>query len=269
VKVRIGFLAVALAGVPLQPAAGWGTLGHAVVAEIAQRHVSADTLRQVKTILGGEISLASISNWADHVALLRSETVHLHFVNIPYEASSYDQQRDCPQTPRGDCIINAITRSKAVVADRAADKQKRVEALMFLVHLVGDIHQPLHCIDRNDAGGSHLPVTFFDRPMSLHAVWDFGIIDKYTFDWGDYAGQIEKDQLGGKDLKSLQAGEPVDWALQSHKLAVEVAYALPEDFKLGESYYQAGLPVISRQLGLAGIRLARMLNNIFVPPRRH
>jgi nuclease S1 len=184
VNWRIGFLAVALAGVPLQPAAGWGTVGHSVIAEIAQRHLSADTLRQVKMILGGEISLASISNWADHVALLRPETVHWHFVNIPYDANAYEALRDCQQTARGDCIINAIERSKAVVAYRTAAKPNRREALMFLLHLVGDIHQPLHCIDRNDAGASHLPVTFFDRPMSLHAVWDFGIIDKYTFDWG-------------------------------------------------------------------------------------
>jgi nuclease S1 len=220
-------------------------------------------------ILGGEISLASISNWADHIALLRPETVHWHFVNIPYDANAYDPQRDCPQTPRGDCIINAIARWKAVVADRAAAKQKRLEALMFLVHLVGDIHQPLHCIDRNDAGGSQLPVIFFDRPMSLHAVWDFAILDRYTFDWGDYASQIERDEFAGKDLKALQAGEPVDWALESHKLAVEVAYQLPEDFKLGDAYYQAGLSVVSRQLGLAGIRLARILNDIFARPRRH
>ena len=141
-----------------------------------------------------------------------AEHFNWHFVNIPYDATSYLPQRDCKETPKGDCVVNAVERSRATLADRSAPKGKRAEALMFLVHFVGDIHQPLHCVDRNDAGGNNLAVTFFDKPMSLHAVWDYGIIDKRTFDWGEYVRQLEQGWIPGKDLKKLQRGTPAEWA---------------------------------------------------------
>jgi hypothetical protein len=150
-----------------------------------------------------------------------------------------------------------------MLVDRSAVRQSRGDALKFLIHLVGDAHQPLHAADRNDAGGNHVAVTFFDRPMSLHAVWDVGIIEKRTYDWGEYVRYLEQRWLPGKDFKILQRGEPVDWATEAHVAATEVAYVLPEDLKLGEAYYQRSLPTVDRQLALAGIRLARLLNEAF------
>jgi hypothetical protein len=134
---------------------------------------------------------------------------------------------------------------------------------MFLIHFVGDVHQPLHAADRHDAGGSQVGVTFFDRPMSLHAVWDFGIIEKRTFDWGEYVRYLDQCWLRGKDINALQRGSPVDWALEAHRAAVDVAYVLPEDLNLSLAYYQRSLPIVDRQLALAGIRLAHVLNEAF------
>ena len=132
-----------------------------------------------------------------------------------------------------------------------------------MVHFVGDVHQPLHTIDRNDAGGSKLAVVFLDTPMSLHMVWDVGIIDHRTYDWGEYVRILEHNWLPGKDTCALERGDPVAWALQAHTAAVNVAYVLPEDLKLGEAYYQQSLPTVDQQLALAGIRLARVLNEAF------
>jgi len=118
-------------------------------------------------------------------------------------------------------------------------------------------------IDRDDEGGNKVAVTFFDAPMSLHAVWDIGLIEKRTYDWGQYVTILENNWLAGKDVRALQGGTPVDWALQAHAAAVDVAYVLPEDLKLGDAYYQRSLPTVDRQLALAGIRLARLLNEAF------
>jgi hypothetical protein len=244
---------------PLQQAAAWGVSGHSIIAEIAQRRLAPRVQDKIHDLLGGEISLASIASWADSIVLLRPDTVGWHFVNIPFEANGYDPSRDC-QDSKGSCVINAITKFQAILVDRSAPKPMRAEALMFLVHFVGDVHQPLHCINRDDAGGSQLAVTFFDKPMSLHAVWDFGIIEKHTFDWGDYVRQIEHGWLPGKDITALQRGKPADWAWEAHTAAIDVAYVLPEDFKLGDAYYQRALPVVDQQLALAGLRLARVLN---------
>jgi len=264
--------ALLLAGVcalaPVHEAVGWGASGHSTVAEIAQRRLHPYARRQVKRLLGGEKSLASIASWADDIVLLRPNTFNWHFVNIPYDAADYVPARDCADTPKGDCVINAIARSRAVLADARAPAQQRAEALKFLVHFVGDLHQPLHVTDRDDAGGNKVAVTFFGTPMSLHAVWDYGIIDKHTFDWGQYVDEIERNWIAGKDLVRLQRGSPVDWALDAHKLAVDVVYVLPEDFKLGDDYYRRALPVVDRQLALAGVRLAALLNEILAPQSR-
>jgi len=260
---RAAILALLFALAPLNQAASWGASGHSIIAEIAQRRLHPQVLLRIKELLGGEVSLASIASWADDVVAERPETAAWHFVNIPFDATSYDPRRDCAESARGDCVVNAIARARATLIDRSASKRARVEALMFLVHFVGDAHQPMHAIDHNDAGGSKLAVTFFDRPMSLHAVWDAGIIEKRTYDWGEYVRDLERRWLAGKDIRALQRGEPADWVWEAHLAAVKVAYVLPQDLKLGEAYYRRSLPVVDRQLALAGIRLARLLNESF------
>jgi hypothetical protein len=99
--------------------------------------------------------------------------------------------------------------------------------------------------------------------MSLHAVWDYGIIEKRTFDWGEYVRYLEQCWLPGKDIKALHRGRPVDWALEAHRAAVDVAYVLPDDMTLSLDYYQRSLPTVDRQLALAGVRLAHVLNEAF------
>jgi hypothetical protein len=263
---RAALLACLFALAPAEQALSWGASGHSIIAEIAQRRLEPRVFAQIEDLLGGQISLASIASWADDMALVRPNTINWHFVNIPYDATSYDPSRDCKPTSRGDCIINAIERSRVTLVDPLAPKRDRIEALKFMVHFVGDVHQPLHTIDRNDAGASKFPVLFFDTPMSLHAVWDYGIIEKRTYDWGQYAEILEHNWLAGRDIRALQAGNPVDWALQAHAAAVKVAYAVPEDHKLGQAYYQQSLPTVDQQLALAAIRLAHMLNVAFGHP---
>ena len=232
-----------------------------IIAEIAQRRLDPVALRRVEDLLGGKVSLASIANLADTIAATRPETRNWHFVNIPVGATAYDPDRDCAATPRGDCIVKAIARFRAILSDPRKPKAERAEALVFLVHLVGDIHQPLHCADRNhDGGASTLKVTFFGTPMSLHLVWDVGLIEKVTYDWGDYVDHLERDWLATRDVAQLARGEPVDWAWASHQAAVAVAYALPEDLNLGDGYFQHSRATVDQQLALAGIRLARVLN---------
>jgi hypothetical protein len=93
-------------------------------------------------------------------------------------------------------------------------------------------------------------------------VWDVGIIEKHTYDWGAYVRELESGWLADKDLSALQGGDPVAWALASHAIAVNVAYRLPEDLELGENYFRASRPSVDQQLALAGIRLARVLNSL-------
>jgi S1/P1 Nuclease len=255
-------LVALLAARTVNDASAWGTSGHSIVAEIAQRRLEPGVLRKIKELLGGEVSLASVASWADDVILARPDTVNWHFVNIPYEASNYDPARDCRETSRGDCVVEAIRRLRLTLMDVSKPKQERTEALMFLVHFVADVHQPLHCAERNgDQGGNTVNVIFFGHPMTLHMVWDVGILDKRSYDWGEHVRYLEAKWLREKNVASLEQGTPADWAVESHQAAVAVAYQLPSDMVLGEEYYRRSMPTVDRQLALAGLRLARLLND--------
>ena len=140
----------------------WGPEGHAIIAQIAEDRLAPAARQQVDQLLDGD-SLAVVASWADEIRIHRPDTAQWHFVDIPKNANDYDPARDCRPTPRGDCIIAAIDRELAILRDASADKDKRAEALKFIVHFVGDLHQPLHCADDHDRGGNDVTVKFFRR----------------------------------------------------------------------------------------------------------
>jgi hypothetical protein len=271
------WLAVILCLVPLEQALSWGQEGHSIVAEIAQRRLNPTALQQINRLLGSELpdltgaqfSLASIASWADdYRAADHNETRNWHFADIPYGSDRYSAARDCVLDPKeGDCIINALARSRAVLADCSKPDSERAMALKFVVHLVGDLHQPLHATtrtnpdtDQGDHGGNGVEVIAFGHPSNLHKVWDSELIMHKVYDWGEYVRLLETRWLPGKDIAALQAGEPVGWAEEAHRAAQLVAYNLRPDHVIDEEYYRDAIPVVDRQLALAGVRLARVLN---------
>jgi S1/P1 Nuclease len=261
--------------VPLEQALAWGQEGYSIVAEIGERRLDTATLGKIRaaleseapSIIGPQVSLASIASWADDYRAQHKETSNWHFVDIPYERGTYDPAQDCKPNPQaGDCLINAIERSRVALADCSMPPRDRTMALKFLVHFVGDIHQPLHAAERNgDHGGNDVMVTFFGKPMNLHALWDTGLIMHTVFAWGAYVARLETGWFPGRDLTSLAGGKPVDWAVESHKFAHDVAYDLPPDNVLESAYYAKSLPVVDRQLALGGVRLARFLRETLRP----
>jgi len=138
----------------------------------------------------------------------------------------------------------------------------RREALEFVVHFVGDLHQPLHSADNNDQGGNKVQVIFFGQPGNLHSVWDGGIIRREK-QWGDQLASTLELRITPEQKKAWAHGSVEDWALESHALAVKVVYgklppgALPN---LSDDYATAMLPVVEEQIEKAGIRLAHLLN---------
>jgi hypothetical protein len=266
-----------LALAPLDQAFAWGQEGHSIVAEIAQRRLDAPTLGKIRLLLKTEapdvqdpqVSLASIASWADDYRADHPETGSWHFVDIPYDRDTYDPAVDCKN---GNCVIDAIARFKAALADCSKSPQQRTEALKFLVHFVGDIHQPLHVADRTDAytrkddqGGNTIDVTFYGQKTNLHVVWDTSLIMRTVYAWGAYVSRLETKWLPGRDIAALSGGTPVDWALESHAFAHNVAYDYADGGILEVQYYTKSLPVLDRQLAVAGLRLARVLKEALQP----
>lgn len=246
----------------------WGEAGHRIVADVADRHLDDRTREGIRELIG-EVSPASVSDWADRIRGERPETARWHFVNIPYKAPRYDPKRDCADPKNGDCVVAAIGRFRRTVSNRSRPLSERAEALKFLVHLVADLHQPLHAADRKDHGGNDLPVTFFgekfhsnDKPWTLHAVWDGGLIDRTGLSERAYVDHLQF-WLNNQSLFVLQSGTVVDWAMESHRAAVAVAYRIPKNRKLSKEYFEKSLPEMDVLLAKAGVRLARILNEAF------
>jgi len=243
-------LLFALVSLPA-PARAWGCKGHQVVALLAEKHLNPRALATAKKILaegpidpnlsryckeGGTDPLADASTWPDDIRSIRPEASPWHYIDIPRGASVHDVEKFCD--PKESCVTRAITDQLAILRSADTSPQKRADALRFLIHFVGDLHQPLHAITNNDQGGNCVPVAFFDalpqvrNPQSesyapnLHGVWDTNILEISTA--GKTVDQVasELDQSFHAKIAGWQKGSAnVDnWARESYQLAVKNVY---------------------------------------------
>jgi hypothetical protein len=256
----------------------WGQEGHSIIAEIAQRRLTSDTAAKVEQILGKGHSLAAVGSWADDARDSRPNTYNWHFVDIPLALNGYDVGRDCkPDAAKGDCVLAELDRLKKELQCAPTDELK-AEALKFAVHFVGDVHQPLHTV-LEEKGGNTFKVDVFMRGFTclgtcvvtksstnLHAVWDTALIMKAVWDWGAYVERLENGWLKTADIKQVGSGSPLDWAIETHSASQIVWNAVPADMTLDDGYFQKLLPLLDRQLGAGGIRLAKFLNDAYATP---
>lgn len=267
VRIRCLFIVALLlisTGLSQKPSFAWGSKGHQIIAHLAAERLSSRARKGVADLLG-RASLESVANWADQMKANRDD----HFLRIPLERNSYDAETDCIG---GNCLIKAIENNISILSDYDKPPAARAEALRYIVHFIGDLHQPLHCANNNDASGSKFPVSFFGVPTNLLKVWDEDIIDTI---WDEYAVKLGKVDFAAYDdqLSSMMDGKAqngagytkgtiTDWALDSHRLARN-AYPAKGDTNLAEDYYNTNKPIVNEQLFKAGVRLAKVLNDIF------
>jgi hypothetical protein len=275
-------LALFLLSAGVSEAFAWGQEGHSIVAEIAQRRLTPAVRQKVSELLASElpglpessqIGLASIASWADDYRASHDESADWHFVDIPYDHDRFDPAMDCKLDAKyGDCIINAVGRVTTALADCSRSTGERRAALKFVVHFIGDLHQPLHATTRidpdtgtDDRGGNAIAVTFLGVKTNLHHLWDTDLIMHKVYDWGEYVRLLEVEWLPGKDIDALQRGNATQWAEEAHKAARIVVYNFRPDHMLDQEYYADAIATVDRQLALAGLRLARVLNELLKP----
>jgi hypothetical protein len=235
-------------------ALGWGGDGHQIISLIAETRLTPQAQAAIHDLLdGADISDAEICSWADEIRRQRRDTAPWHYVNIPIEADGFDPERD---GNGGNNVIYRVEYFEKVLADPQADKATRAEALKFLVHFVADLHQPLHCADRNgDKGGNTRLVFFLERrrAVNLHQTWDTLILlnIKGRTRVADYADGLTAN-LQEVDVAKWSQGRPIDWGNESHRLCAEYVYAgIPADGdppRIDGRYIDRAAPVIDRQL---------------------
>lgn len=238
------------------PAEKWGKNGHRAVGDIAAEYLTEEAREGVNELLGHE-SMAMASTWMDEI---RSDsnydhTHDWHWVTIP-DGMTYEETE---KNPNGD-IIEAIRRMIDTLKNDDAEKQEQVEALKMLIHLVGDIHQPLHVGTGEDQGGNDVDLNWFRESTNLHRVWDSNMIDEHQLSYTELAESINHPTE--KEIEQWQNDDVLDWARDSMELRDQV-YDLPDHGNISYEYMYHNFETVERQLLKAGIRLAGVLNEVY------
>jgi S1/P1 Nuclease len=233
----------------------WGATGHRATGLIAERYLTSKAKKKIKKLLSNQ-SLAMVSTWMDEI---RSDstynyTADWHWVTIE-TGKTYEES---PKNPNGD-VIMSIERLVAELKSGKLDEKKQIEYLKMLVHLVGDIHQPLHVGCCDDRGGNSVKVKWARNETNLHSVWDSNMIDETKLSYTELA-----DALGQPDKTTVATWQKAtvrDWARESMSYRKQV-YAIG-DGNLGYKYSFKNLDTVEHRLLQAGIRLAGILNEIY------
>jgi hypothetical protein len=246
------------------PSFAWGPDGHQAVAAIAANRLTPVTAKEIASLLGG-LSMTEASVWADDVRnTTHKHTTAWHFINVPLTSSGYNGSRDCRAR---NCVVGAIERQSEILRDRRQPRLARQEALKFLIHFVGDIHQPLHAVDAGDRGGNDRDVTPVATALNLHSAWDGGIIQAQRRNAGSLVAGATR-WLATQTESTVAGGSPVDWANESHRLANTVVYRqIQGDDTISANEQLEALRVIEQRIAQAGVRLAALLNRLIALPR--
>jgi len=250
------------------PAAAWGNHAHRIVGRLAQDQLRPAAAAEVARLLAGEAepTLAGVATWADAereaVTDLGKRTERWHFLNFPRGNCEYVPARDCPG---GNCIVGAIDRQFVALGDAARPDAERAQALKFLVHLVADVHQPLHAGLREDKGGNTVQLSWRGEGWNLHSTWDRLLPKRRDLDPEAYAALLRGQAPLPDDPARRPGLQVVDWAVESCRI-VQAPGFYPQGHKLADAYLDAQLPVAERRLRQSAQRLAGMLNYALARP---
>lgn len=244
-------------------ALGWGTTGHRTIAEIAERNLSCKARRKVKSLLDKQ-HMAYWANWADFIksdTTSRWENTHIwHFVNAPKGGTFEEYVRHIQDLPQEN-LYSAVNHLKVILKNKKNSKEERQEALVFLIHLIGDMHQPFHAGREADRGGNTIKIRWFNQNTNLHSLWDSKLVDFEKYSYTEYATVL--NVLPKSEKKKLQQGTLEDWLYDSH-LTADMLYAMTQSGEnLSFEYFYKVSPTLNSQLQKAGLRLAKFLNDLF------
>ncbi|MUP46363.1 S1/P1 Nuclease [Gramella sp. BOM4] len=236
----------------------WGKTGHRATAEIAENNLNKKAQEAIGDILDGR-RLAFVANYADDI---KSDPEYRkygpwHYVNIHPDAKKYVAEE---ASEDGD-LVQAIRKCIQVLKDKDATRSEKQFHLKMLVHFVGDLHQPFHVGHASDKGGNDIQVRWFNDGSNIHRVWDSQMIDFYQMSYTELV--INTRDLSKSERKEIQDGKLLDWVYESREMAEELYAGVENGEKLGYSYMYEHMPTVLNQLQKGGLRLAKILNDIY------
>ena len=266
-RLFVAAAALAYALVPT-PAFAWGKTGHRVVAAIADAQLSGLARAHVKEILGQAESLDEAANWPDEMRSFPSPfwqktSTPWHYVTL--NGIIYDHA-----PPEGDAL-EALNKYSATLRDPNASLADKQLALRFVVHIVGDLHQPLHVGKCCDRGGNDVKVKWFGRDLNLHSVWDSALVDEQQLSFTEMTAKLQR-HTSNADVIAWWDINPRDWMSESAQIR-DTIYPRPSNDpkkklpELSYSYVFENTPIMERRLKQAGVRLAAYLNALYAEPQ--
>lgn len=234
----------------------WGQKGHDTVAYIAECHLSPEAKAAAEELLDGR-SIVYYANWLDNASHTPeySFSKTWHYKNIDedetFETAKINEKGD---------IVTALEKQIAVLRDTTLSKEERSLALKMTVHLLGDIHQPMHLGHASDLGGNRWEVRYFKNPTNLHSVWDSKIVESaHKWSCSEWQQQIDRADTA-QTAEILSLSTPQEWAKETYMISKEVYEKTPQDFNIEYNYIAEWTPLIEQQFLKGGLRLAEVLN---------
>lgn len=251
---------VLIFSVPLQSMA-WGVLGHRIVGQIAESYLTVKTKGEIKKILGNE-SVAMSSNWMDFIKSDNSFRYlsKWHYVNVA-QGLTFSQLNALLKKDSSTNIYTKINFVTKELQKKDTPLEKKKMYLRILIHLVGDVHQPMHCGRAEDSGGNDIKVKWFNKRLSLHSLWDSELIKFQQLSYTEYANAINFPT--DYQVKTWQKDDLSKWVFESYQLSNEFYKKAESDSSYGFKYNFDHVTTLNQQLLKAGVRLAGQLNKIF------
>lgn len=235
----------------------WGATGHRTVGKIAEKYLTKKTKKVLSNLLDGH-SLSFYSTFADDI---KSDNKYRKFSPWHYINFKFDEKYNPATASKKGDLVQGINTCVKVLKDPSATKADKAFYLKLLIHFIGDMHQPLHAGRAEDRGGNDIKVKWFNKPSNLHRVWDSEMIDSYKMSYTELAKNADK--LSKAQVQSLQKGTILDWVYESQALAKKVYASAKNGDKLFYRYSYLYLNTARQQLQKGGVRLAKVLNDIF------
>lgn len=235
----------------------WGKNGHRATGKIAEKYLTKKTKKQINKILKGK-SLAFVSTYADEIKSDKSFNKYYswHYINMDLD-ETYEESK---KNPKGD-LVTGINECIRILKNRNSSIENKAFHLKLLVHFIGDLHQPMHIGRKEDKGGNTIQLQWFGKGTNLHRVWDDNMIESYNMSYSDLAENA--DFLTKEQIESIKQGSVVDWVNDVHKLTKQVYNSVSVGENLRYRYSYLYFDIAREQIQKGGIRLAKVLNNIF------
>ncbi len=254
-----GILLIALfiLGTSFTTSEEWGQTGHRATGKIAENHLSKRAKRAIENLLDGQ-SLAFVSTYADDIKSDNAFRKYYtwHFINFPLDSNYKDSKKN----PAGD-LYTGIQTCIRKLQDKDVSKKDKAFYLKMLVHLVGDLHQPMHIGQEEDRGGNRIQVQWFNQKTNLHSVWDTKMIEGFNMSYLELAANATK--LSKRQEAAIAQGTVLDWIEETHVLTKKIYASVEKNDKLSYRYSYDYLETARTQIQKGGIRLAALLNQIF------